>query len=400
MVLSDQLLYPREITFHSINGSSFSSTETCWMRIDSNSTNEFLRSTDPGLAVSSIVSTIAGTINILQCIFGICLNALVIWILLSRRSVRKEYLAPSLLSISITDFIFSAYNLPISASLYLNREHPLSSKGCGVYAIITFGTYFCSALNLFGISFLRTIAVYSSNMTKSTKFRYICILTPITGWIVALLLFLPSAIGRWGQFGLECKSLWCHWIPYDSDGSRVGTTYTPRTLAIPQLFVCGFAILGMNAATFLKIRNDARKIATGFKDTTIGMSEKMVQRERKAGEMVALITATFFLIYFPLNMLMMIEPFGLITHPSLALFFYVFTCNLCIIDPLLYIFWHRKFRKEIRRHLEGASVFPLANRLLNVLKTDDDSAMSSTHTTKQYATKLRTNMNSDHQNKV
>lgn len=306
MVLSDQVLYPREIAFHSINGSSSKSADTCWMRIDLNSTNEFLRSTDPGLAVSSIPSTIAGSINVLQCILGISLNALVIWILLSRRSVRKEYLAPSLLSISITDFVFSAYNLPLSAYLYLNREHPLSSNGCGVYALITFGTYFCSALNLFGISFLRTIAVFSSSMTKSSRFRYICILTPITGWIVALMMFLPSAIGKWGQFGLECKSLWCHWVPYDSDERRVGTTYTPKTLAIPQLFVCGVAILGMNVATFLKIKNGARKIATGFKDTTIGMSKKMMQRERKAGEMVALITASFFLVYFPLNMLMII----------------------------------------------------------------------------------------------
>ena len=63
MVLNDKLLYPSEITFHSINGSSSKSAETCWMRMDSNSTNEFLRSTDPGLVVSSIASTIAGSIK-------------------------------------------------------------------------------------------------------------------------------------------------------------------------------------------------------------------------------------------------------------------------------------------------------------------------------------------------
>ena len=405
MAIIDPLLYPEEVPFNPIGTrSGRNSSVTCWMRYDPHSTSHFLQSTDPNLVVTSAASSTAGVINVLQSILGITLNAFVIWIILTRRSVRKEYLAPSLLSISITDFVFSAYSIPISASLYLNREHPLSSQGCSVYAIIAFGIYYCSALNLLGISFLRTILVYKK--AKGKKFRYLCIMTPVIGWIVPMLWFLPSFVGKWGQFGLECKSLWCQWVPYNFDQNRVNTTYTPATLGYPQLFICGLVILGMNLATFFKIRKDISKVTEGFKDEagqrkSLGMSKKMIEKERKAGKMVALIVSAFFLVYFPLNMLFMIHPFALITHPTLALFFYVFTCNLGIIDPLLYILWHQKFRKEIRRQLAESKMFPLAHRLASKFKDSDDCTLNSLHSTKPTLNTTRTNHHqSTHETKV
>ena len=113
-------------------------------------------------------------------VVGAVLNFLMIIAIVKNQKFRKEYLTPTLVSILVTDFVFSIYYLPIVSSSYYIRYHliqdatdivtPLllvfSKKyfiiyyrdmpvSCGSFAYIAIVLFMTSALNLLGIAILR-----------------------------------------------------------------------------------------------------------------------------------------------------------------------------------------------------------------------------------------------------
>ena len=80
--------------------------ECCWMMVDPKTQDEAVLSRDPGYVYSSAQSTLAGLLAMLLSIVGAILNFLVICAIIRSRSLRKEYLTPSILCLSIVDFIF------------------------------------------------------------------------------------------------------------------------------------------------------------------------------------------------------------------------------------------------------------------------------------------------------
>ena len=66
------------------------------------------------------------------------------------------------------------------------------------------------------------------------------------------------------------------------------------------------------------------------------------------GKMTAMITLTFFLIYIPITLVFLIDPDAGFTRPTAVLVTDSFTCCLAIIDPMVYILCHEKYRDGIK----------------------------------------------------
>ena len=58
-------------------------------------------------------------------IIGIIVNALTIYVIWARKSVRNQSLAPLLLLLAISDFLLSSVGVPIQAARYNNYKWPL-----------------------------------------------------------------------------------------------------------------------------------------------------------------------------------------------------------------------------------------------------------------------------------
>jgi len=63
-------------------------------------------------------SLIAGVGATLQSVAGVALNILVILALLKTKSVRNEYITPAIVSLIVTDLLFSMFTLPMLAVRY------------------------------------------------------------------------------------------------------------------------------------------------------------------------------------------------------------------------------------------------------------------------------------------
>jgi hypothetical protein len=95
------------------------SHDVCWWTLDGESTS--IPVNDTTFAYSETERYIAGVIFALQSIIGAVLNFLLIIALLWNYKLRKEYLTKTIVSIAITDFLWSVYFLP-QYSLYFFQK--------------------------------------------------------------------------------------------------------------------------------------------------------------------------------------------------------------------------------------------------------------------------------------
>ena len=179
--------------------------DTCWLKTVANLTTDQEKIMDISFIYSNTESILAGFFNLLQSIFGATLNFLVLFVLLRNPKLRNDNITPSIISIAVTDFLFCAYPLPAISVHWFTKDWPLPF-GCQFYSFVLYGLWLCSAWNLLGITAIRCVAVYSPRMAKRKRFRPICKLVPVMAWIITTLLLLPTLVGKYGQFGFECRT--------------------------------------------------------------------------------------------------------------------------------------------------------------------------------------------------
>ena len=100
--------------YHLVKVSDSSMTE-CYLKI-----GEGLDNTT-GCVYSEAASMIGGIGALFTAIVGFTLNFLVICALMKTPSLRKEYLTPFLISLALTDILFSAMALPMTSARYFAR---------------------------------------------------------------------------------------------------------------------------------------------------------------------------------------------------------------------------------------------------------------------------------------
>ena len=75
---------------------------------------------------------------------------------------------------------------------------------------------------------------------------------PILGWIFGFVVFMKTLFPKFGQYGVECKSMVCRWISVSDKGDP--TDYDPEyfgTMVLMAMFALMFAI---NLASYIKVR--------------------------------------------------------------------------------------------------------------------------------------------------
>ena len=99
--------------YHLVNLTTSDYNDYCYLKVDGNKLNNI---TD--YCYSHAESLIAGVGATLQSVAGVALNILVILALLKTKSVRNEYITPPIVSLIVTDLLFSMFTLPMLAARY------------------------------------------------------------------------------------------------------------------------------------------------------------------------------------------------------------------------------------------------------------------------------------------
>ena len=107
--------HPNISHYHLVNLSNSKYNTECYLKVDVNSA----LSNDTEYCYTTAESIIAGLGATFQSIAGTILNFLVIVALIRTKSIRHEYITPSILSLIVTDLLFSTITLPMLAARYL-----------------------------------------------------------------------------------------------------------------------------------------------------------------------------------------------------------------------------------------------------------------------------------------
>ena len=101
--------------YYELRNLSSSSMRQCYLQMGSGLDNK------TEYVYSEAVSMVGGFGALMTGIVGSTLNLLVIFALLNTPSLRKEYLTPFMVSLALTDLLFSAIALPMRAVSYFIR---------------------------------------------------------------------------------------------------------------------------------------------------------------------------------------------------------------------------------------------------------------------------------------
>jgi hypothetical protein len=327
---------------------------------------------DTGFLLSENESTAAGMLATGASIPGTILNFLIILAIIRSPELRKEYLAPSVASITVTDFLFSVYVLSATSRHNLNRElhYP---EGCNFFGIMSWGLWMVSAFNLIGIAGLRCFAINFPRRTKSGSFQYCCKIIPTLAWASTVVFFLPSLIQKYGRFALQCKVFLCVLINVDTEGNPIN--HDPMAIYCMIIAFSGIVLIILNVLSYVQVHKKSQQLFGQIKDTSIEEAKKVLRNEKKLQKMVGLITASFDLVYVPLILVLVAIPNSGFEDPMIGIVSYFFACLLVVIDPLIYIYSSEKYRNGIRLVLN-----PILSRINNFNQNADHTSENKTET--------------------
>ena len=326
--------------FHEYQEIPFNSSnyfETCWIKTNQNKLNLTFDIFLPEPQASIVAFVVA-----IQSIAGIVLNFLVIASLLRNPQLRKAYLTPSIVSIAITDWVFSI--LLVFYSIYFAIRDMVLPTGCQPFVHVFYALWLCSALNLLGIAALRCLVVYFPGKAQDKEFHQASKIIPILAWIVGFLWLLPTSIGKYGQFGLDCRSLACYFINQDFDGSK---SNPENTFALGIMGI-GFFILLLSILTYSRVKAHTRAVLANIEIAVEEATQKIMEKERKLGNMVTLMIVSYFMVYLPAVFMHVSDPDIATNNPNVACFGFVLAFSLVVVDPLVYIIFNQLYRDEVK----------------------------------------------------
>ena len=332
--------------FHEVALTSSNYFNSCWTTIEflNDSGSKRVPTPDTGFHYSTEEKVIWGSLNVIESLAGIILNFMVIFAVLGCSKLRKEYMTPSILSIATSDFLFSLITIPQMYITLFTEDIPYLT-GCQLPGFIGYSLWLSTGLNLLGIAILRFVAVYFPKILKMKRFKYACVITPILGWILSAIFLLPTLSGIYGQFGLECRSFRCQLINIDKNGEPLN--FGPEKLFFCLIVFPGFLMVMFNCATFGIVKNQSDKVFNQTKNFDVDASSKRSSKDKAIKRIIAIVTASYVLVYLPVMIMVALVPNSMITHRWLAMTIQALICSLVIIDPLTFIICHKKIRSQV-----------------------------------------------------
>ena len=100
--------------YHWVNLTDSEYNEHCWLPVDGHNgslTSNPVRLSDTKYILDGVTTIWAGLGAGIESVLGVILNGLVIVALLKSTKLRRDYLTPAIISLALTDFLFSFLSL-------------------------------------------------------------------------------------------------------------------------------------------------------------------------------------------------------------------------------------------------------------------------------------------------
>ncbi|XP_076222908.1 trapped in endoderm 1 isoform X2 [Nomia melanderi] len=269
-------------------------------------------------------------------------NLVTVVALLKYTRLRRHATTAFVISLSISDLIFSAVNLPLTASRYLNEAWVLGDTLCKIFPLFFYGNVAVSLLSMVAITINRYILISRSDVYSQLYTTQRIIIMLVIIWTLSFSLLLPPLLGFWGTLGLEPTTFSCTIL------KKNGTS--PKKF----LFVLGFIVpCVVISVSYLCIYWRVRKSRKNL-EAHIGMSRRKSggfqrREDSRVTRLMLIIFLCFLLCFMPLMLVNVID--DKIKIPILHVIASILAWASSVINPFIYAGTNKLYREAYKQIL-------------------------------------------------
>ncbi|XP_063535816.1 protein trapped in endoderm-1 isoform X1 [Cydia strobilella] len=319
------------------------------------------------------------------CIFsvvGVVGNFVTTVALLMHPKLRTHVTTMFVLSLCVSDLMFCAINLPLTARRFIRADWGLGEQLCQMFAFVFYGNEAVSLLSMVAITINRytLIAYYDmyASIYTTTKIWVQLLLI----WIVSFGLMVPPLLGIWGTLGLDKKTFSCT-ILSDEAG------HSPKK----YLFVFGFAlpclvIIVSYSCIYWRVRESKRKLEG--RRCVCGKLSGQTAKEKEEDSRLTTLMLTIFLCFLAcfLPLMIMNVADDRIKYPWLHIIASILAWASSVINPLIYAATNRQYRAAYGNLLKFCKTNPVMRRTTLGSRTVGHSSNSPHYVEKRNPTRL------------
>ncbi|KAI4494186.1 hypothetical protein M0802_009220 [Mischocyttarus mexicanus] len=293
----------------------------------------FSRSATIFAAICAIIFSIVGIIG----------NLVTVIALLKYTRLRRHATTAFVISLSVSDLIFSAVNLPLTASRYLNEAWILGDTLCKIFPLFFYGNVAVSLLSMVAITINRYVLISRSDIYATIYTTKGIVLMLIAIWTLSFSLLIPPLVGIWGTLGLDPTTFSCT-ILKKNDSS-------PKKV----LFVIGFIVpcVVISVSYFCiywrvrKSRKNLEAHAPGGRRKAGGGFQK--REDSRVTRLMLIIFLCFLTCFMPLMLVNVID--DKISIPTLHVIASILAWASSVINPFIYAGTNKLYREAYKQIL-------------------------------------------------
>ncbi|KAH0540351.1 protein trapped in endoderm-1 [Cotesia glomerata] len=289
------------------------------------------------------VTLTAAVCAILFSIVGVLGNLVTVIALMKYTRLRRHATTAFVISLSISDLIFSAVNLPLTASRYLNEAWVLGETLCQIFPLFFYGNVAVSLLSMVAITVNRYVLISKSDIYARLYTNRGITIMLIAIWVVSFSLLLPPLTGIWGRLGLDPKTFSCT-ILQKNDKS-------PKKM----LFVIGFVIpcvviIVSYLCIYWKVRQSRKNLEAHMVNGGMRRNTGFQRREdSRVTKLMLTIFLCFLLCFLPLMLVNVVD--DKVKIPILHVVASILAWASSVINPFIYAGTNKLYREAYRQVL-------------------------------------------------
>ncbi|XP_046406107.1 protein trapped in endoderm-1 [Ischnura elegans] len=288
----------------------------------------------------------ASAAAILFIAIGVTGNLITALALLRCSKLRGHATTAFVISLSFSDLLFCATNLPLTASRYINEAWVLGDTLCKLFPFFFYGNVAVSLMNMVAITINRYILIACRSYYDRLYTRKYIALMLAFAWLFSFSMMVPPLAGYWGQFGLHAPTFSCTILKKNG--------LSPKKF----LFVFGFflpcvVIITSYTCIYWKVRQSRLNLQSYSTNGAVTCSQQNNQRREdiRLTRMMTIIFSCFLLCFLPLMLVNVVD--DEVKYPTVHVLASVLAWASSVVNPFIYAGSNRQYRAAYRELFLG-----------------------------------------------
>ncbi|XP_076289496.1 trapped in endoderm 1 [Lasioglossum baleicum] len=288
------------------------------------------------------VTIVAAVCAIIFSVVGVAGNLVTVIALLKYTRLRRHATTAFVISLSISDLIFSAVNLPLTASRFLREAWVLGETLCKIFPLLFYGNVAVSLLSMVAITVNRYILISRSEMYAQLYTTKRIIIMLITIWTVSFSILLPPLLGIWGQMGLDTTTFSCTILKKDGR--------SPKKFLFVLAFLVPCVVISVSyLCIYWRVRKSRKNL-----EAHGGISRRKTngfqrREDSRVTRLMLTIFLCFILCFMPLMLANVID--DKIHVPILHVIASILAWASSVINPFIYAGTNKLYREAYKQVL-------------------------------------------------